>query len=105
MVVVAPADDRWQRHEDGLGASAGLESEQGATVVDEVEFGIPAATVFLEGPLSFRVGHVLAALDNRRIGAQESVASVLDEVEQFGEIAFQIIKEYPADAACLVAVR
>src|SRR5690606_2180202 len=44
LPVIAPAHLRWQGHEDRLGTPARLQAEQGATVPDQVEFHIAAAT-------------------------------------------------------------
>ncbi len=43
LVIVAPAHQRGQGHEDGLGAAVGLESKQGSPVVDQIELDVAAA--------------------------------------------------------------
>src|SRR5262249_54863009 len=63
--VVAPADLGGERHEDRLGAAAGLDAEEGAAVDEEVELDVAAAAVELEVALALAVGEFLAAADDR----------------------------------------
>jgi len=39
--IVAPAHLWWQGHEDRLGTPAGLQAEQRAAVIDQVELDVP----------------------------------------------------------------
>src|SRR5437588_10891959 len=92
-IIVGPAHYRGQGHEDGFGAAAGFKAEDGAAVIEEVEFDVAAAAELLEGPLGVRVGEVLAAADDGEISVQKSVAGVLDEGEQGREIALQVVEK------------
>ncbi len=60
MPVIVETNLRGQGHEDGFGASAGLQPEQGAAVVHQVELDVAAAPVQLESALAFTVGMILA---------------------------------------------
>src|SRR5436189_1746278 len=70
LPVVAPLDARRERHEDRLGAAAGLQAEQGAAVVDQVELDVAAAAVGLEAALALAVRRVLSFIDDRQIGIE-----------------------------------
>ena len=74
LPVITPTHLRWQRHEDGFGAATGLQAEQGAAVIDQVELHVPATAVFLELALLRGVGRVLAALDDWQVGVDEGIA-------------------------------
>jgi len=105
MPVVTPFHDRRQRHQDGFGASARLQAEQGAAVEYQVEFDVAAAPVGLEVALALAVGQILAPLQNRQIGAKEGVAHAFRHAESVVEAAFgEIVEEHAADAARFVAV-
>src|SRR5437763_181285 len=99
MVIVNPAHARRQGHQDGLHPAAGLQTEHGSPVVEQVEFGIPSAAVFLESPLGVRVRLVPAAPDDGEVSVEERIATVADE----GKDAFslEVIEKDAADAARL----
>src|SRR5699024_9499561 len=94
-----------QRHENGLRATAGLQPEQRAAIVDEVEFDVAATAVELERAFALTVGRVLAAGDDGGIGVGKCCADVTDECEAAIKARFvEIIEKQPADAAAFVAV-
>ena len=62
-----PAHARRQRHQDRLGAPAGLQAEDRAAVVDEVELDVAAAPDLLPAPLGLAVGQVPPPLDDRQV--------------------------------------
>src|SRR5207244_2520925 len=94
-----------QRHQDALDPAAGLQPEERAAVVQQVELDVPAAAEQLEPPLPLRVRQRLAAADDRQVRVQERLAGVADKGERLFEIALDVIEEDAADAARLVAVR
>src|SRR6185436_20888590 len=102
LPVVAPGDQRRQRHQDRLGAAARLQAEQRAAVVDEVELDVAPAAIRLEGALALAEGMLPALLDDRRIGGQEMVADRPREIE--GAVIGNVVEEDAADAARLVAM-
>ena len=65
--VSFPFRQRRQAHQDGVDVAAGLEPEQGAAVVDEVELDVPAAAEFLEFAVLRGEGLVLASSHDRRV--------------------------------------
>src|SRR6266852_443325 len=109
MAPSRPGDFGWQRHQDRLDIAAGLEAEQRAAVVEQVELDITAAsdelvTALLRRP---RLEHVPA--DQHRVDGEEGFADIVGE----GEVALpaaavaaavEIVEEDAADAARLVAV-
>ena len=104
-IAVFEAHARRQAHQDRLGAPAGLQAEQRAAVVDQIEFDVAAAAIQLEFALALAVGMSLAALDDRQIGIEKPVADRLRQREAALEAAgIEIVEEQPADAARLVAV-
>lgn len=73
--VVGPAHLRWQGHEDRFGTTARLQAKKGATVIDEVEFDVTTPAEFLEFSLLGGVFVVFAALNNRQVGVDISIAN------------------------------
>ena len=61
--VIAPGNQRRQRHQYGLGAAARLQAKQGSAVEHQVEFNVAPAPIKLELPLAFGPGLLLATLD------------------------------------------
>ena len=105
MPVIAPAHLRRQGHEDGLGAPPGLEAEEGAAVVDQVEFHVAAPAVFLEGPFPLAPGQPLAPLDDRQVSGQIVVTDAFQEVETAGEAPrVQVVEEEATDTPGLLAM-
>ena len=108
MPVVAPFHQRRQRHQDGLGAAARLQTEQRAAVIDQVEFDVATAAVSLEIALACGVGNVPAPRDDRQIGVEKAVADAPGQREAALEASLadlvQIVEENPTDAARLVPV-
>src|SRR5581483_9436678 len=74
-------------------------------VVHEIEFDVASAAVRLECALALAERLRALPLDDRRIRRQKSLAHVAREREARLEIRrVEIVEEYPADAARLVAV-
>src|SRR5262249_19146916 len=88
VVVVPPPRLRRQRHQDRLDAAAGLQAEDRAAVVDEVELDVAAAAVLLELLLRLRIRLVLAAAGDGGVGVEEGVAGATDEGEGLLQVAF-----------------
>src|SRR5690606_2483456 len=103
--VVAPARERRHRAQDRLGASAGLQAEQRAAVVDQVELDVAPAAPGLEVALALAVRFVAVAFDDRRIRVEEGIPDRARERERPLEARLvQVVEEDAADAARLVAV-
>src|SRR5687768_1487836 len=102
LPVVAPFGARRQRHQDRFGAAAGLQAEEGAAVVDQVELDVAAAAVGLEAALALAEREVFPSLQKRHVGFEEMVADRLRQIEGGG--LRQVVEEDAADAAGLVAV-
>jgi len=82
-----------------------LQSEQRAAVEYQIEFDIAAAAVSLKIALSLAIGVILAALQNRHIGIQKSVAQTARHGKSMFEAALgKVIKKYAAHSAWLVTV-
>src|SRR5262245_19339160 len=105
MKVIQPAHHRRQRHEDRLGAPARLEAEDGAAIVNQIEFHVAAAAELLETALLVGVGFVSPLFGDRQVSGQKIVAAILHEREERLKVAFEIIEEDAADAARLLAMR
>src|SRR3954452_6230358 len=105
LPVVAPCRARRHRHEDRFGAPARLQAEQGAAVVDQVEFDIASAAVGLEFALALAERQALSSLDDRQIGGQEMLADRAHQREAGVEVGLgEVVEEDAADAARLVAM-
>src|SRR3546814_7625080 len=94
-----PRRQRRQAHQDRVDIAAGLEAEQGAPVVDEVEFGVAAAPFELPGLVLFGEGRLHPPPHQFRIDVQERLADLAGEGEIGVEEAFQVIVEDAAHAA------
>src|SRR3989338_2578127 len=100
MPVIAPFHQRRHREQNGFGAAAGLQAEDGAAVDYQVEFDIAAAPVELKIALALAIGYVFAAFQDRHVGGQEMIADALLDRKCGGEIRFaQIVEKDTADAA------
>src|SRR3546814_3790725 len=88
-----PRRQRRQAHQDRVDIAAGLEAEQGAPVVDEVEFGVAAAPFELPGLVLFGEGRLHPPPHQFRIDVQERLADLAGEGEIGVEEAFQVIVE------------
>src|SRR5882762_6452783 len=106
MPIVIPSGERRHRHQNRLGAAAGLQAEQGSPIVDQIEFHIAAAPVQLEPALSLAVGLILAALEDGHVGGQKVIAYAAREGERPFESALaEIVEEQAADPSSLIPVR
>src|SRR3569623_925720 len=99
-----PLHHGWHGRLDRIDVAAGLEAEDGAAVVEQVEFDISAAAheLLLALGLAPRLGEVSA--HEFGIDRQEGAADLLREGEGRVPVALEIIVEDAADAAHLVAV-
>src|SRR5205807_1024446 len=103
--VVAPRGARRQRHQDRFGTPAGLQAEQRAAVVHQVEFDVAAAPVGLEVLFCFAVWHLSTAFEDRPISVQKVISYGAGERKGKIEVAIgEVIEEDAADAARLAAV-
>src|ERR1700687_1206688 len=100
-----PAHHRRQRHQDRVGAGAGLQAKERAAVVEQGELDVTAAPVELELTFAIAEGVAAAALDDRQVRGQESISHPAEELETAREAPLrQVVEEEPADAAGLPAV-
>ncbi len=84
---------------------AGLQAEQGAPVVDQIEFHVAAAAVELEVPFSFTKRRILAFFHDGQVGIQVAVTHRLHECEaSFEPPLIQVVEEQAADTPGFVAV-
>src|SRR5579884_1159215 len=104
-VGVFEAHPRRQRHQDRFGAAAGLQAEQRAAIVDQVELDVAAAAVELEFALGFAKLYIFPFFHNRQVRVEETVADRALEREAALEAAgVEVVEEQAADAARLAAV-
>src|SRR5262245_28147270 len=76
-----PAHQRRHRGEDRLDIAAGLQAENGAAVVEQVELDIAAAPHELLFAVGLRPGRCDVAPDDRGIDAEKGAPDLLGEVE------------------------
>src|SRR6267142_842483 len=69
-------------------APAGLQAEERAAVVDQIELHVAAAPVGLETALAFTEGTRLIALDDRHIGVEERITDGAQQRETSFEAEF-----------------
>src|SRR5207249_257979 len=100
-----PGRDRRQAHQDCFDIAAGLQTKHGAAIVEQVELGIAAAPFELARLLLRRKGHSHPAAHQLWENVEKGFADLAGEGEQLLEIPFQVIIEYPANAAVDPAVR
>src|ERR1700691_1178916 len=94
-----------QRHQDRLDIAAGLQAEQRAAVVEQVELDIAAAFHQLLAALLRGPGTQHVAADDARIYPRERLAHAAGEGEIVVPLAaVEIVEEDAADAATLVPV-
>src|SRR5215210_7185031 len=100
-----PNGQRRQAHQDRVDVAAGLQAEQSAAVVEQVELDVAAAE--LEQPLHFFGGkwrrHALP--DDLGEDVEECLADVAGEGEVGVEMPFEMVEENAADSARYLAVR
>src|SRR5436190_15697835 len=97
-----PHGDRGQRHEDGLDIPAGLEAEDRAAVIEQVELDIAASPDELMAALVLGPSAVLALDHHGRVGGKESAADILGKGKVLLPVAaVQVIVEDAADPARL----
>src|SRR5437660_7618821 len=103
--VSRPLHDRRHRGENCIDVAAGAQAEDGAAIIQEIEFDIAPAPYELFFTFGFGPGRCKIAPDEVRIDLGESAADILRE----GEIRLPVpgiepVVEDAADAAHLVAV-
>ena len=81
-VAVLPAHQRRQRHQDRFSTAVGLQTEDRATVKNEIELHVAPAAVELELPLPLAVGQATALLHDRGVAGQEGIAAGSRQAEQ-----------------------
>src|SRR3546814_10794351 len=81
-----PRRQRRQAHQDRVDIAAGLEAEQGAPVVDEVEFGVAAAPFELPGLVLFGEGRLHPPPHQFRIDVLERLADLARSEEHTSEL-------------------
>src|SRR5882672_4821035 len=72
---------RRQAHEDGVDVAAGLQAEEGAAVVEQVELDVAAAPDQLAAALLRRPRRIHVAANDARIDIEEGAADVAREGE------------------------
>mmetsp|Transcript_23806 Transcript_23806/g.37216 ORF Transcript_23806/g.37216 Transcript_23806/m.37216 type:complete len:433 (-) Transcript_23806:73-1371(-) len=103
--VVLPAGGLRQRHEDGLDPSPSLQAEDGATVINQVEFHIPSPAHQL--PLLLLLGEiiVLVGLDDWEVSLRHVHGALLGELEDGVRITIvQVIEEDSSKSTSLSTV-
>src|SRR5690606_14205453 len=107
-----PGRQRRQAHQDGIDIAAGLEPEQRAAVVDQVELGIAPAPFELAAPVGLveRRRHPPSHQPGEDV--EERLADVAGEGEILresrplaGRVAFEMVVEDAADPARDAAMR
>src|SRR6202044_1250613 len=68
MPVVVPSHQRRQGHQNRFGAAAGLQTEQGAAVVNQIEFHVAAAPIQLKAPLALAERLIPAPFQDGQVG-------------------------------------
>src|SRR6185312_11618020 len=105
ILTLRPGHHRRQGHQDRLDIAAGLQAEDGAAIVEQVELDIAAAAHQLMLAVLLGPAFLHVAPDERRIDVEEGQS----DVARKGEIALpiaavEIIVEDAADAARLAAM-
>src|ERR1700674_5039275 len=81
MPADLPAHHRRKRHQDRVGAAPGLQAEESAAVVEQVELDVAAAPIELELALAIAEGNAAAPLDDRQVRGEEGIAHPAQELE------------------------
>ena len=104
-MVILPAGSLRQRHKDGLDATARLEAEDSATIVDEVELSVSTTTNELPLLLLLSELIVLVLVDDGQVGGDDAVKAIGCEVEELLWLAIvQIVIEDTAKTTGLASV-
>ena len=105
LKIVVPTDKWRERHKDGFGASFGLEAEECAAIINEVELDVAPASVELKLALCFGRGQVLTSFDNRPVGGNEVVADRTKKSKgRFEAALIVVVEENATDASSFVSV-
>lgn len=104
-MVILPPCRLGERHEDRLDAAAGLEAEDGAPVVDEVELDVAPPPHQLPLLLLLSEGVVLVLLHDGEICLSHVRSAVARKLEDLlGVLVVEVVKEDAAEAAGLATV-
>ena len=68
MPVIAPAHHGGHRRQDGLDPGGGLQAEERAAVLEQIELDVPSPAIELEVAFAVSEGMVLPFLENGHIG-------------------------------------
>src|SRR3546814_8767986 len=98
-----PGDLGGQAHQDRLDVAAGLQAEQRAAVMQQVELDVAAAPNQLVASLRLGPAIVHVPLDEARVDVEECLSDVAGEGEVGLEVAVEIVVDDAADAARAVA--
>src|SRR5438132_4510089 len=80
-IIITPAHQRRQRHQDGFRAPARLQAEVRAAIIDQIEFDVAPAPYQLELALRFGVRRVTSPLSDGHVSRQECAADSPHEIE------------------------
>mmetsp|Transcript_57784 Transcript_57784/g.132724 ORF Transcript_57784/g.132724 Transcript_57784/m.132724 type:complete len:209 (+) Transcript_57784:433-1059(+) len=104
MTILPPRCLR-KRHENALDATARLEAEDSAAVVDEVELDITAASHLLPLSLFLRERIILVLLNQRQVGRHDRIEALFRESEdRLGVAVVQVVEEDATKATRLATV-
>src|SRR5579871_530347 len=105
LVTVFVTHARRQRHQYGFDATAGLQAEERAAVIHEIELDVATATVELKLALALAIGRGGTARHDGRVGVEKAIAHRLQQGKAALESSLiEIIEKQPPDAALLIAV-
>ena len=79
LPVIVPSRERRHRHQDRLRAAPRLQPEQGASIIEQIEFDIAAAPIQLEVALALGPGLVPPALHDRHVRGQKMIADAAQQ--------------------------
>src|SRR4051794_38272635 len=103
--VSRPLHDRRHRGENCIDVAAGAQAEDGAAIVQEIEFDVASAPYELFFTFGFGPGRCEVAPDEVRIDFGESASDILREGEiRVPAARVEPVVEDAADTAHLVAV-
>jgi hypothetical protein len=105
MPFVFPCHFGWKRHQDGFYPSSRLETEEGASVVNEVEFHITASSVALEVLVAFLERMICPVLNNWKISVGVGVAYTFKKSESVIKSTFgEVVEKDASDPPWFVSV-
>src|SRR6185436_7686484 len=99
--VIDPAHERREAHQDRLRSTAGLEPEDRASIIEEVEFHIAPAAIQLVLTVPLGKRFVAPLFRDRNVGIEKGIAYRGDESEILLAIPIDVVEEDAADPARL----